>query len=68
MPFAQINFFLYKTEAGKNRVQNRKERGRGRKREADKGSRRQSIGENWKWCGLRKVTVGKDTRVFASKE
>jgi hypothetical protein len=61
MPLAQINFFLYKTEAGKNRVWNRQERGRGRNREADKGSRRQSIGENRKQRGLRKVTVGKDT-------
>jgi hypothetical protein len=40
---------------------NRRERGRERKREADYGNRRWSVGENQKWRGLRKVTVGRDT-------
>ena len=61
MPVVQINIILYQTETGKNRVGNRQERGRERKREADEGSERRSIGENQKWRGLRKVTVGKDT-------
>jgi hypothetical protein len=30
------------------------------KREADYWSKRQSIGENQKWYGLKKVTAGKD--------
>jgi hypothetical protein len=37
-----------------------KERGRERKTEADYRSRRQRVGENQKWRGLRKVTLGKD--------
>jgi hypothetical protein len=40
-------------EAGKNGVGSEWKRGRGRKREADKGSERQSLGENLKQRGLR---------------
>ncbi len=54
-----INVFLYKIKAGKNGVGNKQESGRERKRETDKGSKRQSIGENRKWLGLRKGTFGK---------
>ncbi len=61
MAVVQIKFFLYKMEAGKNGAGHWQERGRERKREVDKGSRRQSIGENWKRRWLRKVTIGKDT-------
>jgi hypothetical protein len=37
----------------------RREGEREKERETDKGSRRQSIGENRKWLGLRKGTFGK---------
>ena len=40
-------------EAGKNGVGSEWKRGRGRKREADKGSERQNLGDNIKWRGLR---------------
>ncbi len=48
MPIIQINFLSYKTEAGKNRVGSKQERTRERKREADYGSERRSVGENQK--------------------
>ncbi len=35
MPIIQINFHLYKMEAGKNRVGSKWNKGRERKREAD---------------------------------
>ncbi len=53
MPIIQINILLYKTEAGRNRAGSEWKRERKRKREADKGGERQSLGENLKWCGLR---------------
>ncbi len=53
MPVIQINFLLYKIKAGKNRVGSKRKKEKERQREADKGSERQSVGENKKWCGLR---------------
>ncbi len=35
--------------------------GKSKRESLDLGRERWSIGENRKWCGLRKVTVGKDT-------
>jgi hypothetical protein len=52
IPIIQINFLLYKMKAGKNRVGSNWKRGRERKREADYGSERWSIGENHKQSGL----------------
>jgi hypothetical protein len=48
-----INILLYKTAAGRNRVGSEWKRERKRKREADKGGERQSLGENLKERGLR---------------
>jgi hypothetical protein len=55
-----INFFLYQMEAVKDGVGSRQERGEERKIELIKGER-EGIGENRKWCRLRKVIVAKDT-------
>jgi hypothetical protein len=52
-PIIPINFLSYQMEAGKNRAGSKLKRGRERKRKADKGSRRWSVGENQKWYGLR---------------
>ncbi len=53
MPIFQISLFLYQIKAGKNRVGSKQKRGGERKREADKGSERRSIGEKKKQRQLR---------------